>query len=42
MEGFPEPIAHEWPGVDSQVDAPVAHDGWLSHSCRNYPTQAHF
>uniref|UniRef100_A0A8C1TWW6 Peptidase metallopeptidase domain-containing protein n=1 Tax=Cyprinus carpio TaxID=7962 RepID=A0A8C1TWW6_CYPCA len=42
MEGSPEPIAHEWPGVDSQVDAPVAHDGWLSHSCRNNPTQAHF
>uniref|UniRef100_A0A8C1ICB9 Collagenase 3 n=1 Tax=Cyprinus carpio TaxID=7962 RepID=A0A8C1ICB9_CYPCA len=29
MEGFPEPIAHEWPGVDSQVDAAVAHDGFI-------------
>ncbi len=28
MEGFPKPIAHEWPGVDSHVDAAVAHDGW--------------
>uniref|UniRef100_A0A672NIR3 Collagenase 3 n=1 Tax=Sinocyclocheilus grahami TaxID=75366 RepID=A0A672NIR3_SINGR len=27
MEGFPKPIAHEWPGVDSPVDAAVAHDG---------------
>uniref|UniRef100_A0A673MSQ2 Collagenase 3 n=1 Tax=Sinocyclocheilus rhinocerous TaxID=307959 RepID=A0A673MSQ2_9TELE len=28
MEGFPKPIAHEWPGVDSPMDAAVAHDGW--------------
>lgn len=28
MEGFPKPIAHEWPGIDSPVDAAVAHNGW--------------
>ncbi|RXN13193.1 matrix metallo ase-18-like protein [Labeo rohita] len=28
MEGFPKPIAHEWPGIDSPVDAAVVHDGW--------------
>ncbi|XP_058646186.1 matrix metalloproteinase-18 [Onychostoma macrolepis] len=27
MEGFPKLITHEWPGVDSPVDAAVAHDG---------------
>lgn len=27
MEGFPKPIAHEWPGIDSPVDAAVAHNG---------------
>ncbi|KAI2646257.1 hypothetical protein H4Q32_027939 [Labeo rohita] len=27
MEGFPKPIAHEWPGIDSPVDAAVVHDG---------------
>lgn len=27
MEGFPKPIALEWPGIKSPVDAAVAHDG---------------
>nr|XP_021335120.1 matrix metalloproteinase-18-like isoform X1 [Danio rerio] len=27
MEGFPKPIALEWPGIKSPVDAVVAHDG---------------
>ncbi|KAL2095335.1 hypothetical protein ACEWY4_010054 [Coilia grayii] len=29
MEGYPKPIAHEWPGIDTSVDAAVSSNGFV-------------